>query len=80
MEFIFFSFFFLRNDILLPILEPNYVVTQIVSAIRRNVRVLCMPWIVNLLSLIKAFPVPAQMFLSDGLGVGDTMNEFKGRK
>lgn len=69
-----------KNDILLPILEPTYVVNQIVSAIRRNVKVLCMPWIVNFLSLIKAFPVPAQMFLSDGLGVGDTMNDFKGRK
>jgi hypothetical protein len=69
-----------RNDILLPILEPNYVVRQIISSIRRNVRVLCLPWIVNFLGLIKAFPVPGQLFLADGLGVGETMDGFKGRQ
>jgi hypothetical protein len=69
-----------RNDLLLPILEPAYVVRQIISSLRRNVRVLCLPWIVNFLSLTKAFPVPGQLFLTDGLGVGETMDAFKGRQ
>jgi hypothetical protein len=39
-----------------------------------------MPWIVNFLTFVKSFPVPAQMFLADGLGVGETMDGFKGRQ
>jgi hypothetical protein len=56
------------------------VVRQIISSLRRNVTVLCMPWIVNFLTFLKSFPVPAQMFMADGLGVGETMDNFKGRQ
>mmetsp|Transcript_11560 Transcript_11560/g.25277 ORF Transcript_11560/g.25277 Transcript_11560/m.25277 type:complete len:308 (-) Transcript_11560:113-1036(-) len=69
-----------KNELLLPILEPSYVVSRIMTGITKNMHVVYMPWLVSTLHLLKCFPLPAQNVLSDFLGVGSTMDEFKGRK
>ena len=66
-----------RNELLLPILDPSYVVRRIIRGITTDMTVLYMPWLVSCLHLLKCFPLAAQNVLSDMLGVGSTMDEFK---
>lgn len=47
------------------------------TGITKNMHVVYMPWLVSTLHLLKCFPLPAQNVLSDFLGVGSTMDEFK---
>ncbi|XP_046855607.1 epidermal retinol dehydrogenase 2-like isoform X1 [Xenia sp. Carnegie-2017] len=69
-----------RFPLLLPILEPDYAVNKIMSAILSNQRVLLMPRILYLLLILKSFlPQVTYITLSDFFGASNTMDHFKGR-
>jgi len=64
----------------MPILEPDYVVKQILSAIKADKAVLILPWYLSLTWLYRAI-LPTRMFdwMGDLLGVTKSMDSFKGR-
>lgn len=63
-----------------PDLDPEYVAERIISAVRQNQEVLCMPRISYLCPFLKSFlPVKAFILLLDYFGLLDIMNTFKGR-
>lgn len=67
---------------IIPILKPEHVVTQIINAIQRDAIFLRMPWIVNLLPLIKGI-LPVRWFdvvIGKWFGIYSTMQHFTGRK
>lgn len=68
-----------KTNFLLPILEEDYVANRVVDAIQHNDQHLVMPWIVNLIYLLRLFPAPVMDFVSNALGVTKTMDEFQGR-
>jgi short-subunit dehydrogenase len=66
----------------IPILTPEHVVQQIIRAIERDAIFLRMPWIVNLLPLIKGI-LPVRWFdvvIGKWFGIYATMQHFTGRK
>ena len=67
-----------RLNAIMPILTPEYVVDQIVAAVKRNDEVLWMPWSMNLVPLARLLPIYVQDWLSDLIGVHDSMNNFVG--
>jgi len=69
-----------KLPIMLPILQPEYVVNQIVSAAKREKAVLYLPKIVNCNGIFRGI-MSTRMFdwLADVLGVSSSMDEFKGR-
>lgn len=67
---------------IIPILTPEHVVRQIIRAIERDAIFLRMPWIVNLLPLIKGI-LPVRWFdvvVGKWFGIYATMQHFTGRK
>ncbi|MDZ7771161.1 MAG: SDR family oxidoreductase [Balneolaceae bacterium] len=66
---------------LLPILDPGRTAARIVRAIDRGSRHLRMPWIVNLLPMLRGL-LPSRLFdkvVGDWFGIYDSMKTFKGR-
>jgi all-trans-retinol dehydrogenase (NAD+) len=68
-----------RFPLLLPILEPDYVVDRIVRAIRADRRRLILPWTVAATYLGRILPVSAFDAIMEFLGVNKSMDEFRGR-
>jgi all-trans-retinol dehydrogenase (NAD+) len=69
-----------RWSFLLPLLDPNYVASQIVAAMRENREVLSMPAIVGFVPLMRALlPVPAFDAIAALLGINNSMDHFVGR-
>jgi hypothetical protein len=67
---------------IVPILKPASVVAQIAHAIARNRSVLRMPWIVNLLPLLRGL-LPSRWFdviVGEWFGIYHTMETFRGRQ
>ena len=67
---------------IIPILTPEHVVRQIIRAIEHDAIFLRMPWIVNLLPLIKGI-LPVRWFdvvIGKWFGIYATMQHFTGRK
>ena len=65
---------------LLPLLEPEYVAAQVVTAMKRNTAVLCLPRMVYVTPLLKGLlPVGLQDWLAEVIGVSNSMDQFKGR-
>lgn len=67
---------------ILPILEPQKTASRIVRAIDKGRDRLRMPWIVNMLPLLKGL-LPSRLFdkvVGDWFGIYDSMNTFKGRE
>lgn len=67
---------------IIPILTPDHVVRQIIRAIEHDAIFLRMPWIVNLLPLIKGI-LPVRWFdvvVGKWFGIYATMQHFTGRK
>lgn len=65
----------------IPILKPDYVANRIVAAVRSDRILLRLPWLVNLVPLLRAL-LPAHWFDRIGgewLGVYHSMDDFKGR-
>lgn len=66
---------------LLPILKPEYVVNQIIRAIKRSDQLLIMPSFPKLVFLFRFLcPVGMQDWMSELLGISDSMNDFKGKR
>jgi hypothetical protein len=66
---------------ILPVLRPAAVARRIVRAVERDRAVLRLPWIVNLVPLLKGL-LPRRLFdkvVGRWLGVYDSMREFRGR-
>ncbi len=66
---------------IIPILKPAYVVTQIANAIHGNRNVLRLPWIVNVLPLLRGL-LPRSWFdviVGEWFGIYHTMDQFTGR-
>lgn len=68
-----------KFSLLLPILTPEKVATQVLDAIDRGTQFKVHPPIVRLVQILQAFPVPFMDTLVDFFGVADTMNKFVGR-
>lgn len=69
-----------RLSFLMPILTPEYVVEQIVGAVKRNDEMLMMPYSMNLLPIARLFPVPIQDWLAELVGVHSSMDNFTGHR
>jgi all-trans-retinol dehydrogenase (NAD+) len=70
-----------RFPLILPILEPEYVVDSILQAMRRGDESLSLPRIVGLVPLMRGlFPTSLFDRVTFFLGINDTMDEFKGRQ
>ncbi len=66
---------------IIPILKPDHVVKQIANAIHGNRSMLRLPWIVNLLPLLRGI-LPTRWFdviVGEWFGVYHTMDQFTGR-
>jgi len=65
-------------NLLMPVLEPEYVADKIVAAIKRNQTVLVMPKFAYLSYLFRALIPTAQLDIAMGiLGVSHSMSHFK---
>ncbi|XP_030827596.1 epidermal retinol dehydrogenase 2-like [Camarhynchus parvulus] len=65
---------------MLPVLDPEYVVERIISAVRQNQEIVLIPRILYFLLFFKSFlPVKATVLLLDYFGLIVIMNTFKGR-
>ena len=68
-----------RIPLLLPILDPDYVVNRIVEAVRRDRRRLIVPRFVYLTWLVRVLPVGVFDAVMEFFGVNKSMDEFRGR-
>src|SRR5262245_35979486 len=68
-----------RIPLLLPILDPDYVVGRIVEAVRRDRRRLILPRFVYLTWLVRILPVGVFDAVMEFFGVNKSMDEFRGR-
>ena len=68
-----------RIPLLLPILDPDYVVNRIVEAVRRDRRRLILPRFVYLTWLVRILPVGVFDAVMEFFGVNKSMDEFTGR-
>jgi len=68
------------KDPFLPLLEPKWVVDQIMKAIKNDKEVLYLPWSLVLFGLMKAvLPAWFSDWLGKFLGINKSMEDFKGR-
>lgn len=70
-----------KAPLLTPILQPAYVVDQIIAAVKSNRILLRLPWIVNILPFMRG-TMPSRVFdfLAGSIfGVYKSMDHFKGR-
>lgn len=68
-----------KFSLVLPILTPEKVATQVLDAIDKGTQFKVHPPIVRLVQILQAFPVPFMDAMVEFFGVADTMNEFTGR-
>jgi all-trans-retinol dehydrogenase (NAD+) len=68
-----------RFPLILPILEPDYVVDRIIRAIRADRRRLILPRLVAMTYLGRILPVAAFDAIMEFLGVNKSMDDFRGR-
>ena len=64
---------------LLPILEPEDVVSKIIQALQKNKRRVVLPWFVYTAWMTKALPVSIYDALMHFFGISKSMDEFTGR-
>ncbi len=69
-----------KYELILPILDENFVARMIVRAVKNDQAVLKMPPIVYLIPLLRLLPVKLFDMISDILGISSTMDEFVGRR
>ena len=68
-----------RFPLLLPIMDPEYVVTRIVRAVQRNRARVVLPRLIYATFLARLLPVPLFDSAMEFLGVNKSMDEFTGR-
>jgi len=70
-----------RFPLLLPIMEPSYVVEQIMDAILHNKECLYLPRILHFAMILKVFlPYSSYVTVCDFLGFSTSLDHFVGRK
>lgn len=69
-----------RFSFLFPILTPDYVAQEIVSAVKRGDEALYMPYSMTLLPIARLLPIPIQDWAADLLGFHNSMDHFVGRQ
>ena len=67
-----------RFSFLLPILQPETVVTKIVRAIERDKSRVTLPPFVRLVPALRLLPVPVMDAVAEALGINVSMDEFVG--
>eukprot|EP01012_Entosiphon_sulcatum_P036341 TRINITY_DN4631_c0_g1_i1.p1 TRINITY_DN4631_c0_g1~~TRINITY_DN4631_c0_g1_i1.p1 ORF type:complete len:308 (-),score=44.18 TRINITY_DN4631_c0_g1_i1:70-993(-) len=68
-----------RFPLLLPILKPEYVANQIISAVQHGQAYLYLPRVVKITYLARYLPTSLGDWFIDLLGINATMDHFKGR-
>ncbi|XP_001623156.2 epidermal retinol dehydrogenase 2 [Nematostella vectensis] len=69
-----------RFPLLLPILDPDWVVKEIVDAVLRNKEVLILPKILSFFLVIKwIIPSSSYVLLANYFGISNSMESFRGR-
>jgi all-trans-retinol dehydrogenase (NAD+) len=66
---------------IIPLLQPNGVAAAIASAIEADTTILRLPWVVNVLPLVRGL-LPLRWFdkvVGDWFGIYDSMRTFKGK-
>ena len=64
----------------IPILKPEYVVSQIMNAVKRNRAVLYLPRMVGFIYILRGIlPTCMWDWISKFIGISKSMNSFKGR-
>jgi|EP00624_Nannochloropsis_granulata_P004353 all-trans-retinol dehydrogenase (NAD+) len=66
-----------KAPILLPILQPDYVVNSILNAAEKNRNLLVMPRYGYILTVTNGVPALVRDFIYDFMGVGENMADFK---
>ncbi len=66
-----------KNEFLLPVLNPEYVTDEIITAILYNREVVNIPSMINLIPLFKLFPPSVYYPIMDYFGIQDSMNTFQ---
>jgi all-trans-retinol dehydrogenase (NAD+) len=69
-----------KSSFILPILDPEWVVNQIMSAVRRDKAVVYLPRILGFVYILRGI-LPTWMWdwASRFIGINRTMDSFKGR-
>lgn len=66
---------------LIPIMTPEFVVNEAMKAIRVNQEVLCVPWVVYFMLILKwVFPAKSFTWAHRAIGAASTMKSFYGRE
>ncbi|AVM61058.1 SDR family oxidoreductase [Actinomyces sp. oral taxon 897] len=68
-----------RVPLLLPVLEPGRVASQVLDSVERGDARRILPWFANAVLLVKALPVPVADAVTDLFGISTTMDTFTGR-
>jgi all-trans-retinol dehydrogenase (NAD+) len=69
-----------RFPLLLPILEPEYVATKVLKAIKKDQPLLIMPRFTSMIFLTRGLlPVNWFDFAMDVLGISKSMDHFSGK-
>lgn len=68
-----------RVPLLLPVLEPGRVASQVLDSVERGDARRILPWFANAVLLVKALPVPVADAITDLFGISTTMDTFTGR-
>ncbi|WP_299048189.1 SDR family oxidoreductase [uncultured Actinomyces sp.] len=68
-----------RVPLLLPVLEPERVASQVLDSVERGDARRILPWFANAVLLVKALPVPVADAITDLFGISTTMDTFTGR-
>lgn len=68
-----------RVPLLLPVLEPVRVASQVLDSVERGDARRILPWFANAVLLVKALPVPVADAITDLFGISTTMDTFTGR-
>ncbi len=69
-----------RFPLILPLLDPEYVVDRLCRAIARKEKRVIIPWFAYTSFIIKIFPPAFFDRLLSFFGINSSMDEFKGRK
>ena len=68
-----------KNAFPMYILSPDEVVDRILNAIRQEEQQVVIPYRGNVVFLVRMLPVSFVDFMGKVFGIGNTMDDFKGR-
>jgi len=68
-----------KNSLLFPVLDPEYVVTEIVKGVLTNQAEIFLPKLLKIRFFTRLFPSGVADYLNKATGVSRSMDTFKGR-